>query len=55
MMSNVYWDKLSLLMLGSVKKVAGLLEVANKYSTFLFDLDGVVVPAVQLLSGQVTK
>ena len=31
------------LMLGSVKKVAGLLELAGKYSTFLFDLDGVVV------------
>ena len=29
-------------MLNSIRKVTGLLEVAHKYSTFLFDLDGVV-------------
>jgi len=29
--------------MNSVRKITGLMEVANKYSTFLFDLDGVVV------------
>lgn len=34
-----------------MKKVLGLLDVSNKYSTFLFDLDGVVVSYLRLVSG----